>query len=116
MTEHSQNLQSPSESVHSPPTLDRLITHFVAAKKSLSSTSQVYRANEIVQDARKALEEAAVLKAKNTFIRNGADEELHVLQAVGTGLDTVGREAQVDFQVSTVSLVTYRSLTILGCN
>jgi len=95
---------SPNASIHEPATLDRLVVYFVAAKRSLSSTSQVSRADEIVRGARRLIEEHAVLKAKNTFVRTGVDEQVNVLHSVGTGLETVGREAQVEFQAVIRSL------------
>lgn len=90
---------SPSHSYEETPTLERLVTHFLAAKRSLSSTDQVYRANEIVNGARSHIEESAVLQAKNTFLRKGVDEEVHALHSVRDGLDTVGRTAELEFKV-----------------
>jgi len=101
MAQASSSPRSPAESIQEPPALDVLVEHFVAAKRSLSSTAQVYRANEIVQDARRLVEEHAVLSAKSTFVRNGLNEQLHVLHTIGAGVDSVSREAQVDFQVDT---------------
>lgn len=95
---------SPNASIHEPASLDTLVAYFVAAKRSLSSTKQVWRADEIVRQARRLVEEHAVLKAKNTFVRTGVDEQVNVLHSVGTGLETVGREAQVDFQTVLRSL------------
>lgn len=95
--------QSPAASTHEAP-LEQLVEHFVAAKRSLSSTALVYRANEIVQDARGHIEECAILRAKNTFLRSGVDEQVNVLNSVRSGLDSVSAEAQVDFQVWQSSL------------
>jgi len=44
------------------------------------------------------------LKAKNTFVRHGVEEQVNVLHSVGTGLETVAREAQVEFQAVIRSL------------
>jgi len=97
--------RSAAGSYQEAPTLDRLVGHLVAAKRSLSSSAQVYRANEIVQEARLSVEKSAVLRAKNTFVRNGVDEQVHVLHAAGAGLERVAREAQVDFQVRVIKFV-----------
>ncbi|KAF2154702.1 APG17-domain-containing protein [Myriangium duriaei CBS 260.36] len=87
-----------------PPPLDLLVGYFVSAKKSLSSTSHVYRANEIVEDARALVEEGAVLKAKNAYVRNGVEEQVRILRNIHGGLEAVGLEAQIDFQAVIKSL------------
>lgn len=91
---------SPAGSISEAPSLERLVACFVAAKRSLSATSHVYKANEIVEDARSLVEEGGILRAKNTYVRNGVEEQFHVLQNIHGGLEAVGQEAQVDFQVS----------------
>ncbi|KAM3416937.1 Autophagy-related protein 17 [Cercospora zeina] len=78
---------------HSPvvrhlPGLQDLVVHFVDAKKSLSATSHVYRANELVTNSRALIEEIAILSAKNTYARRGLDEQVSTLDAI--------REALVD--------------------
>ncbi|PNS13900.1 hypothetical protein CAC42_1391 [Sphaceloma murrayae] len=78
---------SPSGSHSEAPSLDRLVACFVAAKRSLSATSHVYRANEIVEDARSFVEESGVLRAKSIYVRNGVEEQLHVLQNIHGGLE-----------------------------
>lgn len=94
-----EQAKSPSSSYHEASPLDRLVTHFVAAKRSLSSIALLYRANDIVKDARSHIEEVAVLRAKNTFVKDGAKQEIHVLYSVKDALDGISKEAQVDFQV-----------------
>ena len=79
--------------------LERLVQHFVAAKRSLSSTALVARAHDVVTTARHLVEESAVLSAKNAFLRQGVLEEANVLVAVRDGLDSIGRETDVDFKV-----------------
>lgn len=90
---------SPAGSTHEP-TLSGLVQHFVAAKRSLSSTTHVFRANEIVHDARGFVEESAILRAKNTFIRHGVAEQVELLHSVHDSLESVGADAQLEFQVS----------------
>jgi autophagy-related protein 17 len=87
---------SPSRSIDE---LERLVHHFVAAKRSLSSTASVSRAHHVVITARRLVEETAVLSAKNAFVRQGVLEEANVLVAVRDGLDSIGRETDVDFKV-----------------
>jgi len=86
---------SPSRSIDD---LERLVHHFVAAKRSLSSTALVSRAHHVVTTARRLVEETAVLSAKNAFVRQGVLEEANVLVSVRDGLDTIGRETDVDFK------------------
>ncbi|KAK8208973.1 autophagy protein 17 [Zalaria obscura] len=95
---------SPSASYNGEPTLEQLVTHFVAAKRSLSATTDAYRANEIVNTARELIEETAVLQAKNTFVRHGVEEEVSVLHSIRDGLDSVGRNAEVEFKTVITSL------------
>ncbi|PSK60589.1 hypothetical protein B9Z65_739 [Elsinoe australis] len=95
---------SPAGSISEAPSLERLVACFVAAKRSLSATSHVYKANEIVEDARSLVEEGGILRAKNTYVRNGVEEQFHVLQNIHGGLEAVGHEAQVDFQTVIRSL------------
>lgn len=79
--------------------MDQLVTHFVASKRSLSSTSHVWQANQIVTGARDCLEENALLKAKNAFLRGALDEQLLALEAVSEGVQMVGAEGEEEFQV-----------------
>ncbi|KAI4720885.1 APG17-domain-containing protein [Aureobasidium sp. EXF-10727] len=94
MSEQSEQA-SPSRSIDE---LERLVQHFVAAKRSLSSTALVSRAHDVVTTARRLVEETAVLSAKNAFVRQGVLEEANVLVAVRDGLDSIGRETDVDFK------------------
>ena len=95
MSEQSEQA-SPSRSIDE---LERLVQHFVAAKRSLSSTASVERAHHVVTTARRLVEDTAVLSAKNAFVRQGVLEEANVLVAVRDGLDSIGRETDVDFKV-----------------
>lgn len=103
-------------SYYEAPTLEHLVDHFVAAKRSLSSTTHVYRANEIVHGARGLVEQSAVLRAKNTHLRSGVAEQIHLLDSVHGGLDSVGREAEVDFKavIARLDLANDRLQTTLS--
>ena len=79
--------------------LERLVGHFVAAKRALSSTGQVWRANEIVTAARASLEENAILRAKNTFLCRASRQQLDALRAVQYGVEQVGQDAHSDLKV-----------------
>lgn len=95
---------SPQPSIHESTTLERLVSHFVAAKRSLSATSHVYRANELVSTGRRLVEDSAVLGAKNAFIRHGVGEEANALISVRNALDGVGTDADIDFKVRNLAL------------
>ena len=66
------------------PQLETLISHLVAAKRSLSSINHVWRANEIVTAARSALEESVVVSARTGFLRRGLNNQLRLLYSVRT--------------------------------
>jgi autophagy-related protein 17 len=82
-----------------PQTLEDLVNHFVASKRSLNTQTVLWRANEIVNTARELLEENAVLAAKNSSIRNIVDEQVDALEAVRRGIDVVEAEVQTEFKV-----------------
>jgi autophagy-related protein 17 len=82
-----------------PQTLEDLVIHFVASKRSLQTQTILWRANEIVTSARELLEENAVLAAKNTSIRNIVDEQVDALEAVRRGIDVVEADVQAEFKV-----------------
>ncbi|KAF2183532.1 hypothetical protein K469DRAFT_209090 [Zopfia rhizophila CBS 207.26] len=81
-----------------PPTLENLVNHLVASKRSLNTQTVLWRANEIVSSARELLEENAVLLAKNASIRYIVDEQVDSLEAVRGGIDTVEAEVQSEFK------------------
>ncbi|KAF2868111.1 autophagy-related protein 17 [Massariosphaeria phaeospora] len=81
-----------------PQMLEDLVNHFVASKRSLTTQTVLWRANEIVTSARELLEENAVLAAKNSSIRNIVDEQVDALEAVRRGIDVVEAEVQAEFK------------------
>ncbi|KAF2014466.1 hypothetical protein BU24DRAFT_441906 [Aaosphaeria arxii CBS 175.79] len=89
---------SPSVYHDRPQTLEDLVTHFVASKRSLNSQTILWRANDIVTTARELLEENAILAAKNLSIRNIVDEQVDALEAVRRGIDLVEAEVQTEFK------------------
>ncbi|KAI9754851.1 MAG: hypothetical protein M4579_004508 [Chaenotheca gracillima] len=78
--------------------LDKLVEYLLAAKRSLSSTTQVWRANEIVNLARGALEESVAVGARTGFLGRGIHEQYQVLRRVKAGTDGVAREGQTEFE------------------
>jgi len=81
------------------PTLEQLVEHFLASKRSLSAFSHVQRAREIVDAGRQALEENAKLSAKNAFIRQAIEKQIEGLEAIKHGSTAVDEECHSDFQV-----------------
>ena len=79
--------------------LETLVSHLLASKRSLSSISTVWRANEIVTSARAALEESVVLNARTSFLRSGISEQVKILKKVRGGIENIYKEGQRDFKV-----------------
>src|SRR5205814_1746394 len=79
------------------PDLDTLISHLVAAKRSLSSINHVWRANEIVTTARAALEESVVLSARTGFLRRGLEGQLRLLYDVRSEVEDVASRGRAEF-------------------
>ncbi|KAF1988818.1 APG17-domain-containing protein [Aulographum hederae CBS 113979] len=89
---------SPSNTISNPiPTLEELVTHFVASKRSLVATTHVIRASEIVTQAREALEENAIAQARNVFLQRSVKETMVSLDAVRYGLEVVSGEGEEEF-------------------
>jgi autophagy-related protein 17 len=82
-----------------PPTLDQLVEYFLASKRSLSSISQVWRARENVDAGREAIEENAVLHARNTFVRRAVDVQVGSLLAIRHGARLVESDGQKELEV-----------------
>ncbi|RDW59859.1 putative autophagy-related protein 17 [Coleophoma cylindrospora] len=90
---------SPSQSMSGQDIpLQTLVTYLLASKRSLSSINTVWRANEIVQSARIALEESVVLSARTGFLRSGISEQVQILRRVRGGIENVYKEGQKDFK------------------
>ena len=93
----SPSQQSPSTSFHAEPSLERLTTHFVNAKRSLSTTQHVFRANELVTSSRALVEEIAVLNARNEYATRAAQDGVKVLEDVRCNIEKQGDDAQAEF-------------------
>lgn len=101
---HSHSSASPDASQDRSATedvipLEALVSHLLASKRSLSSISTVWRANEIVTSARSALEVSVVLSSKTTYLRDGISEQVKILRNVRGGIENIYKEAQMDFEV-----------------
>ncbi|KAL4906723.1 hypothetical protein BDW74DRAFT_177032 [Aspergillus multicolor] len=88
----------------SPPTLETLISHLVAAKRSLSSINHVWRANEIVTSARSTLEESVVVSARTGFLRSGLNNQLRLLYNVRAEVEEISLRGRSEFAGALKSL------------
>ena len=81
MASSTSSLPPRSTSPASTP-LESLVSHLVAAKRSLTSIEQVWQANEIVTSTRKSLENSVITSARTSFLRSGITAQLHILEQV----------------------------------
>ncbi|KAJ6155174.1 Autophagy-related protein 17 [Penicillium chermesinum] len=92
--------QSPRPSDSEPmPSLEVLISHLLAAKRSLSSINHVWQANEIVTAAGKKVLECAALKSRIAFARRTLQDQLELLRKTRAWSEEIvraGREAFSD--------------------
>jgi autophagy-related protein 17 len=101
---HSQTSLSPANSqtrsiAEDDIPLDSLVAHLLASKRSLSSISTVWKANEIVTSARSSVEESVILDARTRFLRKGISFQAKIIQRVRNGMEVVYNEGQRDFEV-----------------
>ncbi|KAL4864845.1 hypothetical protein BDV12DRAFT_7526 [Aspergillus spectabilis] len=96
----------PAEPRHEigPPPLETLISHLVAAKRSLSSINHVWRANEIVTAARSTLEESVVVSARTGFLRGGLNKQLRLLYNVRAEVEEISLRGRSEFAGALKSL------------
>lgn len=99
-------VSSPSSSQHrsailanDEALLETLVSHLLASKRSLSSISSVWRANEIVTAARSSLEESVVLGARTGFLRKGISDQVVILQKVRREIGNVYDDGEEDYRV-----------------
>lgn len=88
------------------PQLDTLISHLLAAKRSLSSINHVWRANEIVTASRSALEESVVVSSRTGFLRRGLNCQLRLLYNVRSEVEKISYRGREEFSEALKSLDT----------
>ena len=79
------------------PQLETLISHLLAAKRSLSSINHVWRANEIVNTARTSLEESVVVAARTGFLRRGLKNQLRLLYEIRAEAEDISQRGRAQF-------------------
>jgi autophagy-related protein 17 len=96
-------MASPTDSLQSEPSaltqvpLDTLVSHLLASKRSLSSVTHVYRANELVTSTRKSLETTIITSARTEFLRSGIDSQVRILDRVRKNTEGVANESAAEF-------------------
>lgn len=92
---------SPSHSLQgtSPPaTVETIVSHLVASKRSLGSITLVHRATTILTEARASIESTTALLAKTTYLRRSVASQLKILRGVQFELESAAQAIQHDFQ------------------
>ncbi|KAL8711964.1 MAG: hypothetical protein Q9220_003660 [cf. Caloplaca sp. 1 TL-2023] len=79
--------------------LDALVSHLVASKRSLSSIEHVLRANEIVTATRKHLEESVITSARTSFLHAGIGTQLSTLERVHAHSKAVEIEGADEYEM-----------------
>ena len=81
MASSTSSLPAPASRPASP-SLDTLVTHLLAAKRSLTSTTHVSCANALITSSRTALEQQTILSARTTFVRRGCQAQAKSLREI----------------------------------
>lgn len=99
MASSNSSLSQRASSPDNPKTSrDLLISHIVAAKRSLNLTHpSVIRASEIVTDARSSLEDSAILSARARFLSRSLESQLRILRAVQFEVEDASHKTQSEF-------------------
>lgn len=86
------------------PNLETLVSYLIVAKRGLSSYHYVWRANEIVTEARTALEESVVVSSRTTFLRRGLNSQLRLLYNVRSEVAEISKRGRSEFSDALKSL------------
>ncbi|CAI7614223.1 unnamed protein product [Penicillium pancosmium] len=79
------------------PNLETLVSYLIVAKRGLSSYHYVWRANEIVTEARTALEDSVAVSSRTTFLRRGLNSQLRLLYNVRSEVAEISKRGRSDF-------------------
>ncbi|MCJ1413566.1 autophagy protein 17 [Ptychographa xylographoides] len=80
------------------PSLDVLVGHLLAAKRSLSCVEHVSRAHELVNKTRQSLEDQTILTARINFLHNGSSAQIDLLSHVLNHTHSIAKEGGSEFQ------------------
>ncbi|KAI4126991.1 MAG: hypothetical protein LQ338_003446 [Usnochroma carphineum] len=81
-----------------PPSLETLVSHLVASKRSLSSVEQVWRGHEIIETTRFHLEASVTASARSSFLRSGIATQLQTLNLVHAHSKSVEVEGAQEYE------------------
>ena len=105
MTSSTESLPPPPASATATSTsLEGLVSHLLASKRSLSSINHVLRANELVTSTRRSLETSVVTSARTDFLRSGMDSQAKILTQVHANIENARRESAGEFMAVTQSI------------
>jgi autophagy-related protein 17 len=91
---HRQSSSSFSDAIP----VDTLVNHLLAAKRSLSTISVVFRANELATNARNEHEDAAILAAQSRFLRRSILDQTAILARLRRSLQATYNWGTNDFK------------------
>ncbi|KAJ6138883.1 Autophagy-related protein 17 [Penicillium samsonianum] len=86
------------------PQVETLISYLLGAKRSLSSITHVWRANEIVTASHSALEKSVVLCSRTGFLRRGLNGQLRLLYDVRTEVEQISYRGRDEFSMALKNL------------
>lgn len=94
---------------HTSPNQGSLVEHLIAAKRSLASTGEVYRANELVAQAKTHVERISVTTARNKFTRHAIQRQLWIVTSAQKALIKIKGRVNAEFKVISSFFVGARS-------
>lgn len=115
----SSQRSSPAHSVHSQHkrqeagiSVESLISHLVAAKRSLSSIHLVHHATTVLSDARSTVESTAALVARTRYLRRSLASQLKILRGIQFEIEAAAQVTKSEINVVLGELEeTHRRLT-----
>lgn len=84
-------------SAGAPPTLEELVTHLLAAKRSLSSVEHVSHAKDLATSTRRNLEDHTVLASRTFFLWNGCKAQIAVLEQVRDHTQSIAFDSGIEY-------------------
>ncbi|PHH64760.1 hypothetical protein CDD81_4022 [Ophiocordyceps australis] len=99
-SKHAAKPATDSQGAGDAPTMsiDSLVSHLLAAKRSLSSMTLVLRANQLATAARTALEEGIVKEAQTAFVHDYVVDQIALLVRVRRALHATHEWGMRDFR------------------
>ncbi|QIW94752.1 hypothetical protein AMS68_000270 [Peltaster fructicola] len=89
---------------HGSPGLERLVQHFVSAKRALSTTQHVEKVTHLVNSSRTLIEQTAILNARNVFATAKVHQQIDTLHAIHRDISSSGASIDQEFTVVIANL------------